>query len=188
MSVVIIDAVIFSGLLQCTYCYSICCCPWFPFFLRPTVVGKKYSNSVAIPLVNKSLIWWRHQMETFPALLALCVGNSPVTGEFPIQKPVTWSFDVFFDLRLNKRLTKQWWGWWFETPSRPLLRHCNVIDAILFLLFAGICVAANTKFRIGIVCQTPIYWLPCSSILGNCACLGSGVKLWNILQFTFAPH
>ena len=37
------------------------------------------------------------------ALLAICVGNSPVTGEFPAQRPVTPSFDVFFDLRLNKR-------------------------------------------------------------------------------------
>ena len=45
--------------------------------------------------------WWRHQMETFSALLALCVGNSPVTGEFPAQRPVTRSFDVFFDLRLS---------------------------------------------------------------------------------------
>ena len=44
---------------------------------------------------------WRHQMETFSALLALCVGNSPVTGEFPSQRPVTQSFDVFFDLRLE---------------------------------------------------------------------------------------
>ena len=39
--------------------------------------------------------WWRHQMETFSALLALCAGNSPVTGEFPSQRPVTRSFDVF---------------------------------------------------------------------------------------------
>ena len=46
-------------------------------------------------------------METFSALLALCEGNSPVNGEFPSQKPVTRSFDVFLDLRLNKRLTKQ---------------------------------------------------------------------------------
>ena len=37
-------------------------------------------------------------METFSTLLALCEGNSPVTGEFPSQRPVTWSFDVFFDL------------------------------------------------------------------------------------------
>ena len=40
--------------------------------------------------------WWRHQMETFSALLAICAGNSPVTGKFPAQRPVTWNFDVFF--------------------------------------------------------------------------------------------
>ena len=70
--------------------------------------------------------WWRHQMETFSALLAICAGNSPVTGEFPSQRPVTQSFDVFFDLRLNKQFSKQSGPWWFETPSRPLWRHCNV--------------------------------------------------------------
>ena len=64
-------------------------------------------------------------METFSALLAICAGNSPVTGEFHAQRPVTQSFDVFFDLCLNKRLSKQSWGWWFETPSRSLWRHCN---------------------------------------------------------------
>ena len=64
-------------------------------------------------------------METFSALLALCVGNSPVTGEFPVQRPVTGSFGVFFDLSLNKRLSKYSWGWWFETLSRSLCRHCN---------------------------------------------------------------
>ena len=46
-------------------------------------------------------------METFSALLALCEGNSPVTGELPSQRPVTRSFDVSFDLRLNKQLSKQ---------------------------------------------------------------------------------
>ena len=70
--------------------------------------------------------WWRHQMETFSALMALCAGNSPVTGEFPSQRPVTRSFDVCFYLRLNKRLSEQSWGWGFETPSRWLWRHCNV--------------------------------------------------------------
>ena len=69
--------------------------------------------------------WWRHQMETFSALLVICAGNSPVPGEFPSHRPVTRSFDVFFDLRLNKRLSKQWWGWWFETLSHPLWRHRN---------------------------------------------------------------
>ena len=51
--------------------------------------------------------WWCHQMETFSALLTLCEGNPPMTGGFPSQRPVTRSFDVFFDLRLNKRLSKQ---------------------------------------------------------------------------------
>ena len=58
-------------------------------------------------------------------LLAICSGNSPVPGEFRAQRPVTRSFDVFFDLRLNKRLSKQPWGWWFETPLRQLWRHRN---------------------------------------------------------------
>ena len=47
-------------------------------------------------------------------------------GEFPAERPVTRSFDVFVDLRLNKRLSKQSCGWWFETLSRPLWRHCEL--------------------------------------------------------------
>ena len=50
--------------------------------------------------------WWRHQMETFSVLLALCVGNSPVTGEFSAQRPLTRSFNVFFDLRQNEQLSR----------------------------------------------------------------------------------
>ena len=71
-------------------------------------------------------LWWRHQIEGLFALLAICVGNSPVTGEIPTQRPVTWSFDVFFDLRVTKWLNKLSWGWWFETPSSSLWRHCKV--------------------------------------------------------------
>ena len=90
---------------------------------RSPTEGCLYDNSA----------WWRHQMETFSAWLAICAGNSPAPGEFPTQRPVTRSFDVFFDLRLNERLNDgvsnhqphYWWGWWFETPSRPLWRHCN---------------------------------------------------------------
>ena len=69
---------------------------------------------------------WR-QMGMFSALLAICAGNSPVTGEFPTQRPVTRSFDAFFDLSLNKRLSKPSWSWWVETPSRPLWRHCHAL-------------------------------------------------------------
>ena len=66
--------------------------------------------------------WCSHQMDTFSVLLAICAGNSPVTGEFPMQRPVTRSFDVFFDLCLSK----QWWVWWFEMPLHPLWRHCDL--------------------------------------------------------------
>ena len=64
-------------------------------------------------------------METFSALLALCARNSPVSGDFPSQRPVTRSFDVLVDVCLNKRLSKHSRSWWFETQLRPLWRHCN---------------------------------------------------------------
>ena len=58
-------------------------------------------------------------------------------GEFPAQRPVTWSFDVFFDLRLNKRLSKQSWGWWFETLPRhydvTVMHDYYFINSIAFL-------------------------------------------------------
>ena len=71
-----------------------------------------------------SVPWWHPQMETFSALLAFCRRNSPFTGEFPSQMPMTRSFNVFCHLRLNKRLRRQSWGWWFQTQSR-LWRHCS---------------------------------------------------------------
>ena len=71
---------------------------------------------------HSDVIAWKH----FPCYWSFVrAENSPVTGEFPTQRPVTRSFDAFCDLRLNKRLSKQSWGWWFETPSCPLWRHCN---------------------------------------------------------------
>ena len=90
------------------------------------VTRTSYMRSCRRPLST----WWRHQMETYSALLAICAGNSPVTGEFPTQRPVTQSFDVFFHLSLIKRLNKQSRGWWFETPSRPLWRHCNETQSV----------------------------------------------------------
>ena len=79
------------------------------------------------------LIMKRHDIEMTSTIMTSSNGNifrvpghlCRVTGEFPAQRPVTWSFDVFFDLGLNKRFSKQSWGWWFETPMRSLWRHCN---------------------------------------------------------------
>ena len=88
--------------------------------------------SVAFYMLSKlnigwwnGLSLWRHQMETFSALLPLCEGNPAVIGGFPSQRPMTRSFDVFFGLRLNKRLSKQSRIRWYGTPSRLLWRHCN---------------------------------------------------------------
>ena len=58
--------------------------------------------------------------------------TSPVTGEFPAQRPVTHSIDVFFYLHLNKWLSKHSWGWWFETPSHSLGRHCNEMKLSIY--------------------------------------------------------
>ena len=96
--------------------------------------------------------WWRHEMETFSALLVLRVENSPGTGEFPTQRPVTRSFDVFFDLFLTKLLSKQSWSWWFETPLHSLWLHCNV-----YLIhprceaYCCVCSASNLKVSVHIL-------------------------------------
>ena len=75
--------------------------------------------------------WWRHQMETCSRHWLLCgefTGDcGEFTGEFPSHRPVTRSFDVFFDLRLNKRMVKQSRRRLFETPSRSSWRHCIVV-------------------------------------------------------------
>ena len=103
-------------------------------YLNANSVESLYS----IPVIRP---WWRHQMEIFSALLAICAGNSPVTGEFPSQRQ--WRGALMFSLIcLNKGLSKQSWGWWFETPSSPLWRHCNELGCspcpILYGLFSSV--------------------------------------------------
>ena len=119
-----------KSLVTCTWCNIYVC---------------KHSNNFARLKQVARLTWWRHQMEKFSALLAISVGNSPVPGELPTQRPVTRGFDVFFDLRPNKRLSKQTWGWWFETLSCSLWRHCNVSNKHPLL---GLSHHIVTKFHI----------------------------------------
>ena len=102
---------------------------WYKFINHPSAMRLiEWGKIVSLMWLSAKHIysWWRHPMETFSAFQALCRGNSPVTGGFPAQRPVTRSFDAFFDLHLNKGLSKQSWGWWFEMPSRSLWRQCNV--------------------------------------------------------------
>ena len=81
---------------------------------------KRFTWFMYILFINyDDVIKWKH----FPRYWSFVRG----IHRSPAQRPVPRSFDVFFDLRLNKRLSKQSWGWWFETLSRPLWRQCNVI-------------------------------------------------------------
>ena len=79
----------------------------------------------SFPYPMQWVTWWRHQMETFSALLALCAGNSLVTGEFPHKGQWRGAFMLPLICTWNKRSSKHSWGWWFETLSHPLWRHCN---------------------------------------------------------------
>ena len=74
----------------------------------------QHTNGIQVCLPTSFCTWWHHQIQTFSELLVLCVGNSPVISEFPSQRLVTGSFDFFFDLRLNKRLSKQLRRWWLD--------------------------------------------------------------------------
>ena len=82
---------------------------------------------IAFFIIHDDVIKWKH----FTRYWAFCADNSPVPGEFSAQRPVTRSFDVFFDLHLNKQLSKQSRGWWFETSSGSLWRQCNVVGSLL---------------------------------------------------------
>ena len=123
---------------------------WLSFFVMMYWEGFIQWNVIfVIPVDDNSfrglvmcMSWWRFEMEILPALLALCAGNSPVTSEFPSQRSVMQSFDVFFDLRLNKRFDKQSWGWWFET-HQVYYDITVMIFMIWVIIGSGIGLVAN---------------------------------------------
>ena len=86
---------------------------------------------------HDDVIKWKH----FPCYWPFVRGNSPVTGEFSAQRPVTQSFQVVFDLCLNKRLSKQSWGCWFEILSH----HYDV--TVMSIKFIGIYKQSNKSWE-----------------------------------------
>ena len=111
---------------------------WLPSSLAATFVF--LSPSLETTEVSVNVRWWvlsaMHRTPVLSHMMTSSNGNifrvtDHLCGEFtghrwfPTQRPVTRSFDVFFGVRLNKRLGKQSWSWWFETPSRSLWRHSN---------------------------------------------------------------
>ena len=79
-------------------------------------------------------------METFSAFLALCAGNSPVTGEFPSQRPVTRSFEVFFDLRPKKGSAN-------NREAGDLRRHSSHYDVIVMYSLSEVIVHSSPKVK-----------------------------------------
>ena len=89
-----------------------------------TMISNSHLDCPKLYLIRRRFIYdyaikWKHFPRYWPFV------RGPVTDEFPSQRPVIRGIDVFFDLHLNKCLSKQSWGWWFETPSCSLWRHCN---------------------------------------------------------------
>ena len=98
--------------------------------------------------VHDDVIKWKRFPRYWPFVWG--IHRSPVNS--PHKRPVTRSFDVFFDLCLNKRLSRQLWGWWFETTSCSLWRHCNV----------------HTMMCLCHTCKSVTFWsLPHLSMLDN---------------------
>ena len=130
---------------------------WFKYLYTKTAKCDKYNSKLNKYYGSSCYYQWQNAYQLLIQLRTLSVdtnrnmmtssnGNifrvtGPLCGEFtgrrwiPRTKPVTRSFDIFFDLRLNKQLNKQSWGWWFETSSRPLWRHINDFRSNLYWIF-----------------------------------------------------
>ena len=118
----------------------------------------------SLATVHDDVMKWTH----FSALLAICAENSPVTGEFPAQRPVTRSFDVFFYLLQIKRLSKRWWGWWFETPLRPIWGHYYVPTPL----------TRDTSLLMGACCVLNIW---CAFIFFHCCAVCHCMVIWGLV-------
>ena len=117
----------------------------------PSMIPPQWQNfTLTAVFMNKNFFTWvsiswqlRHQKimmtssnGTIFRVTDPLSGEFTGPGEFPAQKPVKRSFDVFFEPRLNERLNKQPWGWWFKTPPLSLWRQCNVRSYIMKLFLA----------------------------------------------------
>ena len=107
--------------------------------VRPWQDGRHFADNIfkRIFLMKSILFWFIFQWILFLMVQLTRRQHwfrdnfvyAPSQWETTLQCNATCSFDVFFDLHLNKRLSKQSWGWWFETLSRPLWCHCNGLGA-----------------------------------------------------------
>ena len=138
-------------------CYTSQTCSCFVFVIdvfvylqrEGSMLNSHITSRFSVSLVNYA---WCNQKETFSMLLALCGGNSPVTGEFPLPMPLTRSLNIFSDLRLHKRLSKQSRHRWFETPSHWLWRNWNVIIWVHSKILSNECLLITLTTRVEHFC------------------------------------
>ena len=116
-------ALVYSGLFNCSAHKE---WAWFTLCYFCVIYLIHIPEEYLFGMGNHTIMMTSSNGNIFRVTGHLC-GEFTGPGEIPTQRPVTRSFGVFFDLRLNKRLSKQWWGWWCETLSRPLWRHRNVV-------------------------------------------------------------
>ena len=117
---------------QCHYCDMCKTLLWsVEYVINKSITNFHWlSNSIEVLLVGWAAgiqivlyltPWWSWNGNIFHV-------TGPLCGEFTGHRwLVTRRSDVFFDLCLNKCLSKQSWGWWFEMPSPSLWHYCNVI-------------------------------------------------------------
>ena len=137
-------------------------CFFFSFFFLRLMLGQRRAVVIIGRWLLPSLVDTGDICCHYWQPILVCTGNSPVPGEFPAQRPVTRIFDVFVDLRPNKRLSKQSWGWWSETSS-SLWRHRNVSSAhndnevVNVTTFLFRCISAPFISHITAINQTMIW-------------------------------
>ena len=133
-----------------------------------------YLHSRATHILHPSVLYWLDSWLMFSVLhiMTSSYGNifrvtGHLCGEFtgprwsPRKWPVTRTFDIFFDLRLNKRLNKQSWGWWFEILWCPLWRHCNdtTLNKEYFILFWSILFNKKSYYKHKAVARLTDYFI-----------------------------
>ena len=163
---------------------------------------RKHQMSASLTNNIYDISWWRHQMETFSALLAICAGNSPVTGDFPAQRPETRNVDVFTDVHFNELLSKQieeqaskpvgWMVYFLLITFVPTQKLCvniymhNYIWELLwddFVFFGLPIVSCSMINNLILGCLWPLVffkqliWCSAISHLPGCFCSGPSFRI-----------
>ena len=102
-----------------------------------TTAHYEYKNTQRLSVIEIKTLVSKFDMMTSSSgnifgLTSLLCGEFTCHRWIPRKKVSDAELWFFFDLRLNKRLSKQSQGWWFETPPRSLWRHCN--DTVWYII------------------------------------------------------